>query len=347
MKYSHRTHSLVKRAITEARIRKWFKRPRKKNPSASRLLTMLVKPEYGINLYLNKEERKGFVKLIQEIYKTRKTILKYRKKYSRRPKIFYKKVFGFSPRKFQSIKIIWNTFNIHFIFNKNDLISFRRKLQCGPGSGCYFSIGDRDIKIQTLRGLVSFGIDEHYSIETKDLIRHESVHAFEDFVKKRKPPFGKKSMMFYRIKSEFNAYLPNFKYYKKKIRRRINEWARLGLGSEIKEIIEDYLSYNETVKRIRNMRSKIRKSKNKRKRKELSKKLKKLKGRLEEKKKKRRMYFSLYHKIVNQIKKALKIMPVEVLQRIIYETPYKRLYKKIPETVRVYRRMKYEWYKNN
>lgn len=345
--YNHRTWALVTRAITEARIRNWFKKPRKKNPSPSKLLTVLTKPKKGLHLNLTKEERIEFVELIKRMYKTKKMISKYRERYGRKPRLFYKKVFGFSPRKFQSMKVIWNKFHIHFVFDKNDLIAFWRKVKWGPGDGGYYPVGDRDIKIQELRGLISFGRKQNYSIETKDIIRHESVHAFEDLIKKRKPPVEKKSFMFYRIKSELNASLYNFKYSKKRKRRKINEWARLGLGLEVKEIIEDYLSYNETVKRIGNIKSKIRKSKSKRKRKELSKKLKRLKERLKQKKKKKRIYLSSYLKTVNQVKKILKIMPIEVLQRIIYETPYERLYKKVPETVRVYRRMKYEWYKNN
>ena len=98
-------------------------------------------------------------------------------------------------------------------------------------------------------------------------------------------------------------------------------------------------------KRIRNVKSKIRKSKSKRERKELSKKLKKLKERFEQKKNKKKVYLNLYHKNLNQVKKALKVMPFEVLQRIIYETPYERLHKKIPEAIKVYGRMRYEWYR--
>jgi len=345
MKYNFRTRLLVNRAITEARIRKWFKRSRKKNPSSSNLLSMLLRPKYGMHLHLTREERKEFVEMVCEMYKKRRIILKYRKKYGRRPKLFYKKVLGFSPRKSQSVKVIWNIFNIHFIFKKNDLIAFWRKIQWGPGSGGYYPLGDRDIKIQELRGLISFGREEHYSIETRDIIKHESVHAFEGSIKKRKSPLGKKALMFQKIKSELNAYLHNLKYSKKRKRRRINEWSRLGFGLEVKEFIEDYLRYNETVKRIRNVKSKIRKSKSKRERRELSRKLKKLKERFEQKKKKKRMYLSSYLKIVNQTKKALKIMPIKVLQRIIFETSYQKLHKKIPESVKIYRRMKYEWYK--
>lgn len=344
MKYNFRTRSLVTRAMVEARIIKWFKKSRKRNPSPSKLLTMMLKPKRVICLNLNREDRNKFIRMIREMYRTKKIIAKYRKKYGRRPRLFFEKVFGFSPRNFQSVRIIWNTFNIHFLFEKSDLISFWRKVKWGPGSGGFYPVGDTDIKIKELRGLVSFGRKEYSLIETTDIIRHESVHAFEDFIKKRKPPLSKKSFMFYRIKSELNAYLHNLKYSKKIKKRRLNEWARLGLGLEVKDIIEDYLSYSETVKRIRNMKSKIRKSKNKRYRKGLSKKLRKLKERLEQKRKRKKIFISFYIKTVNQIKKALKVMPLEVLQRIIYETPFERLYKKIPETVKVYRRMKYEWY---
>jgi len=333
------------RAITEARIRKWFKKKRKKVLSPSALLSILLRPKKGINLYLTREERKKFVKLVDEININKKIILKYRKKYGRRPKLFYKKVFGFPPRKFQSVKVFWNTFNIHFVFKKNDLIAFWKKVQWGPGTGAYYPVGDRDIKIKELRGLISFGREEKYTIETRDVIRHESIHAFEERIKKRETPYGKKKFMFYKIKAELNASLHNFKISKKRKRRMINEWARLGLGEEVKEIIEDYLSYSGTVKRIKNVKSMIRKSKSKNKRKRLSKKLKKLKERLGQKKKKRKFHWSIYRKTTNQIRKALKEMPIEVLQRIVYETPYERLYKKIPETVKVYKRMRYEWYK--
>jgi hypothetical protein len=344
--YNHRTESLVKRAITEARIRRWFNKPRKKKLSPSKLLTMLIKPKKGIQITLNKKDRTEFVELIRKMYDTRRIILKYRKKYSRKPRLFYKKVFGFSPRKFQSLNIIWNTNHIHFNLEKNDLIAFWKKVHWGPGSGGYYSVGDRDIKIKDLRGLISFGRKEKHSIETRDIVRHESVHSFEDFVKGKKPPIGKKNFLFYRIKAELNASLNNFKYSKKLRKRKINEWARLGLGEEVKDEIEDYLSYSKTLKRIRNIKTKIRRTKSKKERRQLSKKLRKSKERLELKKRKKRMYFGLYRKTVNQIKVALEIMPNEVLQRIIYETPFERLHKKIPETVKVYRRMIYEWYNN-
>jgi len=346
MKYNSTTYSLVKRAVVEARIRKWFKGTRKKNPSPSKLLTKLLKPKKGIHVQLTRRERKSFIKLIHEMYIAKDIISKYRKKYSRKPKLFYKKVFGFPPRKFQKMKIIWNSLNIHFIFRKNDLIAFTRKVRWGPGIGGYYSVGDIDIKIKDLRGLVSFGKEEDYSIETMDIMRHESVHAFEDLIKKRRQPYGKKSLMFYGIKTELNACLHNFKYSKKRKRRKINKWARLGLGLQVKENIEDYLSYNETVKRIKNLKIKIKRTKNKRTKTRLRKRLNKLKERLEKKKERRKIYFSLYRKTTNQVKKALRIMPIEVLQRIVYETPYERLYKKIPESVRVYKKMLYEWYNN-
>jgi uncharacterized circularly permuted ATP-grasp superfamily protein len=134
------------------------------------------------------------------------------------------------------------------------------------------------------------------------------------------------------------------KYSKKLKKRRINEWARFGFGLEVKDMIEEYMSYKETLKRIRNIKSKIRKSKSKIERKNLSGKLKKLKQRLEQKKRLKKKYLGLYLKVVNQTKKALESMPIGVLQRIIYETPFERLTKKIPESVKVYRRMLNEWY---
>jgi hypothetical protein len=344
--YNHRTQKLVKKAIVEARIRKWFRSPKKKNISPSKLLTKLVKPKKGLQLNLSRENRIEFVELIKKLYNTRKIILKYRKRYGRNPRLFYKKVFGFSPRNFQSLNIIWNTTHIHFILGKNDLIAFWKKVQWGPGSGGYYSVGDRDVKIKELRGLISFGRREYYSIETRDIVRHEAVHSFEDFVKRKKPPFGKKRFLFYRIKSELNASLKNFKESKNRRKRKINEWARLGLGTEIRDEIDDCLSYNETLKRIRNTKTKIRKSKSKKDKKRLREKMRKLKERLETKRKKRRFYFSLYRKTVNQIKIALEFMPVYVLQRIIYETPFERLHKKIPESVKVYKRINYEWYNN-
>jgi len=345
--YNQRTRALVKRAIIEARIRKWFNKPRKKQPSPSILLTKLVKPKKGLQLSLSREERIDFVRLIKKMYRTRKLIRKYREKYSRRPKLFYKKVFGFPPRKFQEVNVIWNTSHIHLIFDKNDLIAFWKKVKWGPGSGGYYSVGDRDIKIKDLRGLISFGRREYYSIETRDIVRHESIHSFEDFVKGKKPPFDKKRFLFYRIKCEMNASLKNFKESKKRRKRKINEWARLGLGVEIREEIEEYLSYNETVKRIRNVKSKIKKSKSKREKKRLRERLNKLKQRLELKKKKKSLFFSLYRKNINQVKKALVVMSTDVLQRIIYETPFERLYKKIPDSVKAFKRIRYEWYRNN
>jgi len=345
MKYNPKNYSIVKRAIIEARIRKWFKRRRKRSPSPSELLNILLKPKRGIHLRLTRKERNYFIRLIRETYRANKIILKYRKKYARRSKIFYKEVFGFPPRKSQSIKIIWNTYHVHFLFKKNDLIAFWRKVQWGPGCGGYYSVGDKDIKIKVLRGLISFGREEKRSIKTREIMQHESVHAFEGFIKKRKSPSGKKSLMFYAIKSELNAYLHNFKNYKKTIARRINERARLGLGREVREQIEDYVSYNETEKRIRKIKTKIRKSKSEINREKLGKKLEKLKERLEIKKKKRNIYLSLYRKTVNQVKNALRTIPVEVLHTVIYEIPFGRLYKKIPETVKTYKKMKYKWYR--
>lgn len=339
---NHATYSLVKISIIEARIRKWFKRPRRKNPSPSKLLTKLLKPKKGIHLCVTIEERWKFVELIRKFYKTKKLVSKYREIYGRRPRLFYRKVFGFPPRDFQSVNIVWSTFNIHFIFNKNDLIAFQRKIQWGPGIGGHYPVGDRTIKIKDLRGLVSFGRREDYSIETLDVMRHESIHAFEDLIKGRKMPRSKKSIMNYVIKSEINASLHNFKYSKNRKRRKINRWARLGLGVQVRENIEDYLGYDETLKRIKNL--KIRRCKKKREKKKLKEKLKSLKERLETKKDKKRFYFSLYRKNTNQIKKALEIVPIDVLQTIIFETHYERLYKKIPEAVIVYRKIKNDWY---
>lgn len=343
--YNHRTESLVKRAIVESRIRRWFNRLKKGKKVPSKQLTEILNPERGIQLRLAKEERKHFVELIKRMYATRKIILKYRKKYGRKPRKFYKGVFGFPPRENQSINIIWNTSHIHFIFEKNDLISFWKRVRWGPGSGGYYSVGDRDIKIQELRGLISFGRREKHPIETRDIIRHESVHSFEDFVKGRKPPISKKRFLFYRIKCELNATLKNFKESEKGRKRKINEWARLGLGIEIRDEIKEYLSYDETLKRIKNTKIEIRKSKSKRERKQLSIKLRKLKERLELKNSKKRLYFSLYRKTANQIKRAIEVIPIYVLQRIVYETPFERLHKKIPDTVKAYKRIKYEWYK--
>ena len=200
------------------------------------------------------------------------------------------------------------------------------------------------MKIKDLRGLVSFGREENYNIETWDIVRHESVHAFEDFVKRKRPPSSKKAFMFYCIKSEMNAYLHNFRHSRKKKRRYINEWARLGLGIEVNETINDYISYTETTKRIRNLKMKLRRAKTKKSKKHLREKLNSLKERLESKKKTRRKYVSLYTKTVNQAKKAVQYMPIEVLQRIIYETPFERLHRKIPEAVKIYLKMKSKWY---
>lgn len=344
MRYNQSTYGLVRRSIVEARIRKWFKRKSKKNISPSKLLTTLLASKKGIQIKLNLEERMEFVALIREMYKTRTIISKYREKYGRRPRLFYKRVFGFAPRKIQSVKIIWEPFNIHFIFKKNDLIAFWRKVQWGPGSGGFYPVGDTDIKIKDLRGLVSFGREEKWFVETRDLVRHESVHAFEGRIKKANHPSEDKTYMFNNIKAELNAYLHNMRYSKKLRKRRINEWARGGLGEEVKEFIEDYLRYRETLKRIRKLKKMKRKAKTKKERRILADKLEKLKKRLEQKKRKKKMYMSYFIRTVNQIKKALEVMPLEMLHRIIYETPYERLCRKIPDAVRVYLKMKYEWY---
>ncbi len=343
--YNHRTESLVKRAIVESNIRRWFNRPNQRKRVPTKLLAEILKPERGMQIKLTKEERKHFLDLIKRMYATRKIILKYRKRYGRRPRKFYRKVFGFPPRKPQPLSIIWNASHIHFILERRDLISFWRRVKWGPGSGGYYSVGDRDIKVQELRGLISFGRKEEYSIETRDIIRHESVHSFEDFIKRRKPPLSKERFLFYKIKCELNATLKNFKSSKKIKKRRVNEWARRGLGIEVRDEINYYLSYEETLKRIKNTKIKIRKSKSKREKKQLKEKLGRLKERLELKKKRKRYYFSLYRKTANQVKKAVEVMPIYVLQRIIYETPFERLHKKIPETVNTYKKMRYEWYK--
>lgn len=344
MGYNPSTYSLVKRSIVEARIKRWFKTKRRKNPPPSKLLTKLLNPKKGIHIKLDIDERKKFVAMIRDIYTAKKILAKYRKIYSRRPRQFYKKVFGFPPRENQSVRIIWGPYIIHFVFKRNDMIAFWRKVEWGPGTGGFYCVGNTDLKIKDLRGLVSFGREEDYSIETRDIVRHESVHAFEDFIKRRRPPSSKKAFMFYNIKSEMNAYLHNFKHSKKRTKRRINEWARLGLGLEVNESINDYVSYTGTVKRIKNVKLKIRRSKTKKAKRDFREKLKRLKQRLEAKKKKRKKYTSLYIRTANQAKKALQFMPEEVLQRIIYETPFERLYKKIPEAVKVYQRMKNEWY---
>ncbi len=299
--------ALIRRAVIESRIIKWFNSNHKKKVAPSKLLSSLVQPKNGMGFKLIREERSEFIKLIRRIQRTRKIITFYKKKYSRRPKFFYRKVFGFPPRKGQSVRIIWGALNIHFLFNKNDLMAFWRKVGWGPGSGCHLAVGDRDVKIKELRGLVSLGRDEFYSKETSDIIRHESVHAFEDFVKRRKSPSNRKRAMFYKIKSEMNAYLKNFKHTKNRKQGEINQRARLGIGLEVSEIILENVGYGRE--------------------------------------KTRKKYLSLYRKTVNQVKKALKVMPVGVLQRIIYEVPFKRLHKKIPETVKVYRKMRYKWYK--
>ena len=339
-----RTEALVRRAVVEARIRKWFKgKHAKKAPS--KLLGEILRPKKGIHVKLDRYERDHFIELIRRMYATRKIIEKYRRKYGRRPKLFYQKVFGFTPRPSQTLSIIWNTSHVHFIFDKNDLISFWKRVQWGPGSGGYYSVGDRDIKIKELRGLISFGRRECYSIETNDIIRHESVHSFEDFVKRRKPPYSRERYLFYKIKCELNASLKNFKEAKGIKKRRVNEWARIGLGLEVRDEVNSYLGFDETIKGIKNMKVKVRKAKSKKEKKKLNNNLDKLKRRLELKKIRRRHYFSLYRKTVNQVKKAVEVMPIFVLQRIVYETPFERLYKKIPETVTVYKRMKNDWYK--
>ena len=345
MDYNNTSHSLVRRSLVESSIKRWFKRSRKKYLSASKLLTKLSRPKKGIHIDLTREERMMFVGLIQEIYRKEKIVSLYREKYGRRPKLFYKKVFGFRSRDYQPVNVVWNTFNIHFIFDKNDLIAFQRKIQWGPGVGGYYPVGDTAVKIKDLRGMVSFGRREEYSIETIDIIKHESIHAFENLIKRRKIPSSKKSVMHHMLKSEINASLHNFKYSKKKRRRQVNMWARRGLGVHVKESVEDYLGYDETVKRIRNLKLRIRKCKKKREKEQLRERLTSLKQRLERKKDKKRFYYSLYRKNVNQIKKALEAIPTSVLQTIIFETYYERLYKKIPEAVKEYNKIKNEWYR--
>jgi hypothetical protein len=338
------TKSLVKRAVIEARILKWYKRPGRRDAPPSRLLTLLTKPKKGIQLQLTRGERKAFVGLIRRINKAGKIILKYRRQYGRRPRLFYEKVFGFPPRESQSVRVVWGVFNIHFVFKRNDLIWFWRRVKWGGGSGCYCSVGDRDVKIQDLRGLVSIGREEGYYVETMDTVRHESMHAFEDYVKGRKPPSGRKARMYYGIKSELNAYLNNFKHAGKK-RGVINVSSRRGMGAEVEEQIDSYLSYSETLKRIRNLKSGLRKARTKKEKRLLSGKLTGLKGRLGWKRRVKARHMGVYRRTVNQVKKALEVMPADVLRGVIYETPYERLHRKMPDAVKAYKRMRYEWYR--
>ena len=347
MNYNPRTISLLNRSIAEYRIRKWFKTKRKKDYAPSILLTKLMKPRNAIQIYLTREERSEFVNLIREMYIVRKTIRKYRRLYSRRPGLFYKKLLGFSPRESQFVKIIWNPLNIHIIFEKGDMLSFWKKVQWGPGSGGYYPLGDTDIKIKDMRGLVSIGVEEDHSIETLDTFHHETVHAFEGAFKKRKEVYNSKTFMFNRIKSELNAYLHNFRTSKKRRKNKINLWARNGLGLEVTEFVDDYLRYEATVERIKKLKKEIGKTKVKYKKEQMKLKLKKLNQLLEKKKLRKKYYTNSYKRIKNQIRIALEVMPIEVLHRIIYETPYERLQTKIPEAVKTYRWMKYQQYRNN
>jgi hypothetical protein len=347
MKHNNSTHSLVKKSIVEARIKKWFRKRRKKDKPPSKLLSILLKPKKGIHIELAREERKYFVSLIRRIYTMKKIVSTHRSRYGRKPKEFYTKVFGFPPRDYQRLNVVWNGFNIHFVFDKNDLIAFQRKINWGPGVGGYYPVGDRNIKIKDLRGLVSFGIREDLSIETWDVMRHESIHAFESIIKRRKQPNEKRLIMNYVIKSEMTAYLHNFKRFTKKKRREINRHARQGLGLIVRESIEDYLGIGETKKRIENLKLRLRKYKTKRRKKELKKKLKSLKKRLEKKKETKTAHFTIYRKNTNQIKKALDAIPLDVLHNVIFHSRYDTLYKKIPETVKIYRKMKNQYYYYN
>jgi len=120
--------ALVRRAVIEARIIKWFNSHPEKVVAPSRLLSSLARPKRGIKLSLTRNERIEFTELIRRIQRARKTINFYREKYSRRPKFFYSKVFGFPPRKSQSVRIIWGTLNIHFVFSKNEISWLRAGL---------------------------------------------------------------------------------------------------------------------------------------------------------------------------------------------------------------------------
>ncbi|MBN2202874.1 MAG: hypothetical protein JW700_01670 [Candidatus Aenigmarchaeota archaeon] len=341
-----RTQALVNRSLAEYRIRKHFKTKRKDKLSPTQLLLHLTIPKNGRKIKLKEKERFEFLNMIRRMARTQKTLEKYRNIYSKRPRIFYEKALGFAPRENQSVKVVWNPLSVHILFEKNDMMAFWRKVQWGPGSGGYYPLGDTDIKIKDLRGMVSLGRKEDFSIETWDTMRHESVHAFEGNIKKRNFPKNRKNYMFCRIKSELNAYLHNFRYTKDKKRKRVNKWARNGLAIEVREFIEEYLGFEDIEKSIKTTKSKIRASKNKREKKILRQSLEKLKKQLETKKAKKKHYFGMYRKISNQIKIALQIMPLEAVQRIIFETPFERLQKKLPESVTIYKKMLYLW-KNN
>jgi hypothetical protein len=343
---NHSTRSLVKRAILEARIVDWFKRPRRRL-AAPELLSKLTKPKRGMHLRLAQRERVEFTRLIRRINKARRVMQRYRVRYGRCPRAFYTRVFGFPPRCGQSVRVVWSTFNIHFIFERNDLMAFWRRVQWGPGVGGYYSVGDRDVKIQELRGLVSFGRVEDYGPATSETIRHESVHAFEEYVKGRKPPAGAKRRLYYSIKSELNAYLHNFRESRGKKKRRMNEGGRRGLSLEVRERVEEHLSYRATVEGIGRLERKRRRAKTKKEKGELTRRLMSLRLRLRRKRGRIRAVMSLHRRTVNQVKKAVDAMPVSVLRRVIYETPYERLHRKIPQAVMEYRRMRYEWYRDN
>lgn len=328
---------LLKCALVEHRIYKYFKRREIKEKAPSKILTEILNSS-PIKLKLSREQRKRFISLISRILEARKIIEKYRKIYAKRPRIFYKKVFGFEPRKNQKMKIIWNPNFIHFIFEKNDLIAFWRKVGWGPGSGAHYEVGDRDIKIKELRGLISFGRNE-YSLETNDTILHESIHSFDNFVKGKKIPSSEKLRLYSMIKFELSACLHNFKDSESKERKKINEKCRKKLSLCVSDFVNEYLRLDATKENIQKVKRKIRKAKYKKEKKKLREKLEKLKKRLEMKKRKKKKIMKMYREIVKEVKKALKVMPIGVVRAIIFDVPFHRLSRKIPKLVRIYRGM--------
>ena len=334
----HYNNYLLKKAIIEHRIRKLLRTKNLNENSPSKLLSEIIGSN-SIKIKLNREQRKKFIVLVSRALEARKTIEKYRKLYSGKPALLYTNVFGFSPKNKSKIKIKWNSHSIHFLFEKNELMSFWRKIGWGPGSGAYLSIGDTDVKIKELRGLVSFGRISNPA-ETRDIILHESAHLFDDYVKRKKFSYSKKLKLYYDIKSELGAYLHNLKDTDENEKKLVNKKSVKGIFEYGREYIDEFLGIESTKKRIKKLKKDLKKAKTKKIKKETKEKIQSLEKRLFMKTRKRKLLLGKLKSITKQVKSAVKTMPVDIVRSIVTDVPFERAGKKLCEMIDVYKTAK-------
>ena len=338
MSSQHYNNYLLKKAIMEYRIHKYFKMKQLEANTPSKVLRMILESN-SIALKLSREQRTKFILLIKRMLEARRIIQKYRKIYSRKQVLFYSTVFGFSPEKGQKVKISWKPNSIHFIFEKKFLNKFWKKVGMGVAVGAYMCVGDRDIKIRELRGLITFG-KQSFPAENKDIVLHESVHLFDDFVKRKKQPSIKRLCLFYDIKSELSAYVHNFREAYSIEQKTVNKKSSQGLKLSVLSFLDDFFSIGKTANNIGRTKQKIKRAKSVKAKEELRQKLSRLNARLEAKNKKSRKVMKKCTRIVGKIKHALQVMPVDALRTIVLDVPFQHLDSKISELVCVYKTAK-------